>query len=1091
MTMENTPFCLRIFGLVLVLLAFPGLAVAKQPAGLVVEEVPPGGSVAKAGVEPGDQLFGWSTQGSSGQLTSVFDWWALVHGSAWNSDIELQGMRQGRGVTFRVPRGDWAGQLRPILPESLERAFNVAAGFPACQGQVGKNAWDGFFKSLEVTQRESPHLHAWASLQREMSLARCPEGPSSREDLEPTASRLNSPIHRAAFWLLLGESYFGMDMSGLALEMFQRAREEVNPQSTLQLAIAKFFLGKALLEEELLEAAILEEEQALALSRQVAPESLLEARVLWQRGRARELRGELEEGRLDLEANLEILEPLEVTPGERARTCRNLAILSARQGDFQGAQTGFETALGWAKQIDEPSPLMASILNNLGLVAYRRGDLDTAQRYLVEAQKIKRALSTTRPTEPSTLVNLGVIAVEREDYASASTFFQEALEVLRQSDPKSLGMATLLNNLGRVQRLQGNLSQAHEYHQQALAIQEQIAPSSLAVSESLERLAQVDEDQGKLAAAMRNYRRAQNLRETQAPSSHRNGILLYRMGQLARRRGEVAAASSLFGRAVSLVEERLEDLGGSHDQRQTFQSMFGSLFRDYVEVLLEQGRLDDAFELQERSRARIFREMLVERDVDLGQSLPGDWQLEREALANRYDEILIEIATLSPEAKSSETVRLEQELTELRWKRDELLEKGRQLSPRLAALQYPQALTVKEVQAVLSPGTLLLAYSVNEDRSIIFALSREKGVEVRVLDLSEAQLRSEVESLLSLVHQGAASQSRRAELRANSLKVASGRLFDLLLKPFESRISEAQRILLLPDGPLYPLPFSALVRDLSGQGSSEPEWQYLVEWKPVHLALSASLYGELQRASAEVPPDWPLVAFGAPRLPSEISSGSQEVSSDREVPVVSSVGVEARQLPGARREVERIAALFPGSRVFVGVEATEERVLALPSRLGILHFATHVRLDEHFPLDSALILSIPEGPAEGRANGLLQAWEIFEKLRIEAEIVVLSACESGLGKEVLGEGLISLNRAFHFAGARSVLASLWQVADGATAELMARFYHHLRAGRSKDEALRAAQLELIQGKSGVEFVAPYYWAAFQLSGDAGIGSRLD
>jgi len=117
---------------------------------------------------------------------------------------------------------------------------------------------------------------------------------------------------------------------------------------------------------------------------------------------------------------------------------------------------------------------------------------------------------------------------------------------------------------------------------------------------------------------------------------------------------------------------------------------------------------------------------------------------------------------------------------------------------------------------------------------------------------------------------------------------------------------------------------------------------------------------------------------------------------------------------------------------------------------------------ERFPLDSALVFTIPDRPKEGQANGLLQAWEIFEKVRIDADLVTLSACDSGLGKEMGGEGLIGLTRAFQYAGARTVLASLWKVDDASTAELMKRFYGYLKAGRTKDEALRLAQIELIR-----------------------------
>ena len=188
--------------------------------------------------------------------------------------------------------------------------------------------------------------------------------------------------------------------------------------------------------------------------------------------------------------------------------------------------------------------------------------------------------------------------------------------------------------------------------------------------------------------------------------------------------------------------------------------------------------------------------------------------------------------------------------------------------------------------------------------------------------------------------------------------------------------------------------------------------------------------------------------------------------------------------------------MFPAStRTFLGSDASEENAKKLPQNTRIVHFATHATLDERSPLDSAVVLSIPEKFEEGKGkdNGLLQAWEIFEQVRIDSDLVVLSACESGLGKEMGGEGLIGLTRAFQYAGARSVMASLWKISDRTTAELMVRFYKHLKAGLPKDEALRAAQMELIHGpiqvkneKGEVEEIdasAPYYWAAFQIYGD--------
>jgi CHAT domain-containing protein len=166
--------------------------------------------------------------------------------------------------------------------------------------------------------------------------------------------------------------------------------------------------------------------------------------------------------------------------------------------------------------------------------------------------------------------------------------------------------------------------------------------------------------------------------------------------------------------------------------------------------------------------------------------------------------------------------------------------------------------------------------------------------------------------------------------------------------------------------------------------------------------------------------------------------------------------------------------------------------VALASGATTLHFGCHGILDPVLPLESGLALSPEPSSGSGGDNGFLQAWEILEHVRTDADLVVLSACDSGLGAEVRGEGLIGLSRAFHYAGARSVLASLWSVSDASTAQLMGRFYSHLRAGATTDVALQSAQLELLAGPVSelidghgqeVDYSQPFHWAAFQLIGD--------
>jgi CHAT domain-containing protein len=198
------------------------------------------------------------------------------------------------------------------------------------------------------------------------------------------------------------------------------------------------------------------------------------------------------------------------------------------------------------------------------------------------------------------------------------------------------------------------------------------------------------------------------------------------------------------------------------------------------------------------------------------------------------------------------------------------------------------------------------------------------------------------------------------------------------------------------------------------------------------------------------------------------------------VDLVRRQGYRLNPLPATRTEVAQLSRGF-GRRatVYLGAEATEARAKSVV-KTTYLHFATHGLLDPRSPLDSALALTVPAGRRAGEENGLLQAWEIFEQMRIEADLVTLSACETALGGDVAGEGLVGLTRAFHYAGARTVLASLWRVADDSTSELITRFYAGLRAGLTKDEALRRAQLAAIASPSTT---APFHWAAFTLSGD--------
>jgi len=392
----------------------------------------------------------------------------------------------------------------------------------------------------------------------------------------------------------------------------------------------------------------------------------------------------------------------------------------------------------------------------------------------------------------------------------------------------------------------------------------------------------------------------------------------------------------------------------------------------------------------------------------------------------------------------------------------------------------------------------MLSYIIGESESYLFNLGPEDDLRVQALPIGESELRQRVEKFRGLIAE--AQGTALGEFRAAELRRLSKELYNLLIAPAADRIEKAERVLIVADGPLHYLPFAALLRETSSE-DEHPHDQYLAEWKPFHSVLSATVYAEIKKdrpGPTKSQTGSPLFfsAFGDPQFPAGLETKGPEQIADIRVRSAIRRGIlQFEPLPSSRREVEGIASLFPSDKVaiFLGAEATEERAKAIGKGARILHFATHARLDDRFPLNSALVLTIPEGFPEDRDNGLLQVWEIFEKVRLNADLVVLSACDTGLGAEQGGEGLIGLTRAFQYAGARSVIASLWSVRDQATSELMIRFYKHLRAGLPKDEALRQAQVELIRSpievgnekgkKTLFNASKPYFWAGFQVYGD--------
>ena len=900
--------------------------------------------------------------------------------------------------------------------------------------------------------------------------------------------KARDPQTKVALLEALGESQQYANEMARAESSFRAALEtgETAWGESLRVAGTITKLGEVVRRQNRLDMAVQLQGRAMEIRQRWAPDSLEIADSLHYLIGVAWARGDLETISSYAQRAVAILERLAPDSLAMATALDDLSRPTETRGLHQEATAVLLRALAILERRSPDSLQMATTLAHLGSVAGALGDTESAVDLHQRALSIRQKLAPESLGTASILSNLGTIARDRGDLAGAAELYQRSLTIWKKAAPSGLGVAGNLDELGVIALLRGNLAEAWNLHSSALEIFERLAPASLESAYSLSYLGMVAEARGDLKLALDLHQQSEKIYERVAPGTIQEALVLQQVARLYRRKGDLEQAAQLLGRGVEALESQVGRMGGSQDLQAAFRARYEDLYRDAIEIELERGHAAEAFALLERSRARSFLALLAERDLSFAGEVPAALERSRKDNAALYDKTLSELARWNQAVGEEAREALHRELGRLRRERDEIAAAIRKASPRLAALRQPQPLDLAAARNVLDAGTLALSYSIGEHQTALFAVTREGGLRVEILPLGEEALRRDVERFLAQVRQPAA--AGEAGFPGSPAETARS-LYRSLIAPVADLIESSERVVIVPDGPLHRLPFGALIRN-PGPG------QYLTEWKPLHTALSLTAYATLREAGGKLANPAPagpvrLVAFGDPRYPKGLGSSKEAPNSVRGVLGLRNFNWEA--LPYTRGEVERIAEIYPGARLYLGEEATEEQAKSVSRDVRILHFATHGYIDDRSPLDSALVLTIPEELPAGRDNGLLQVWEIFESVRLDADLVVLSACESALGRELSGEGMIGLTRAFQYAGARSVVASLWSVADQVTAELMARFHRHRAAGLAKDEALRAAQVELIRepirltATDGqireMDASAPFFWAAFQLFGD--------
>jgi len=592
---------------------------------------------------------------------------------------------------------------------------------------------------------------------------------------------------------------------------------------------------------------------------------------------------------------------------------------------------------------------------------------------------------------------------------------------------------------------------------------------------------------------------------------------LYGAGRVYEKRGDSAAAAVRYRDAIEELETLRGSIGGAEYRVGFFEDKI-AIFESLVD-LLAAGDTDPrsekilrdlavygrslpeaAFFFAESTRARSFLESLASaKQASFRAGLPKEIVDRERNISSRLLSLQAGGSGRAPDERGGAFSR-RRELAAVRAEMKAFVERLRSEHPEYAAIRYPAPVAAGEVP--LRAGEILLAYKVHDHRSYLWILRRDAPLSLLSIHAGRAELSEKIAAFREgLLRPGST---------GNPWREKGLGLYNLLLAPALGGTSPGDRILIVPDGPLHLLPFEALT---AGTSSPAAGAAFAGDRNEFAYYPSASILRLARSVRTERPaPPLPLFALGDPVYDRRDPRFAQRVAlrpdmraaADRTAPdagaaryrdIIVKSGFLLPRLPETGEEVVSIARLFgygeDSPHIRIGLDATKDALGK--TDLGgyrYLHFATHGILSGEIPYlrEPAIVLT---QVGEGGGDGLLRASDVLG-MNLRADLVALSACKTALGREVAGEGVVGLGRAFMLAGARAAVVSLWSVESESTTRLMISFYRHLTEGKRAGEALRAAKREIREGAEGMAagrvaaspLPAPFFWAPFILVGEA-------
>jgi CHAT domain-containing protein/tetratricopeptide (TPR) repeat protein len=840
--------------------------------------------------------------------------------------------------------------------------------------------------------------------------------------------------------------------------------------------------------------------------------------------------------------------------GSEAVTLSNIGLVYNRIGEKQKALEYYNQALPLRREAKDPFG-EAYTLTSLGGVYQSLGESEKALDYFERSLMLRRQVQDMRG-EGVTLNNIGLVYEGLGDKQKALENFTQAL-ALNQKTGAKLSEAASLKNIGSIYTQLGDTQKALENLNQSLALCQSIGePRGEAVA--LHNLGKLYNQIGDKPTALNYLKQALGIVRGISEKTAEIEIE-YNIAHTEALAGNLNKAVEGVERAIRLVES----LRTKVEIQQLRAAYFAALIKPYelyTDLLMrlhrqEPGKkyLEAAIQASERARARTLLESLTEANADIRQGIDATLLQREHELKTQLNTKAFQVTRILI-GKNSEAQKdlARRELEAISNQLQEHEAKIRQTSPKYAALTQPQPLALADIQQQVGEAdSLLLEYSLGDERSYLFAITRDwvKSYELP----GRAEIETKAKQLLETLtaRNQTVNFETLEERKERVIRVEAGftnaatALSQVILAPLAAELSD-KRLLIVSDGALQYIPFAVLPKPQASKAYGAP----LGLTNEIVNLPSASMLAVLQREHQNRKPatktlavfadpvfdksderlslarthpkkELPVVAqarnrpgsrgnsstsqtspaalntqgrskaakpqTGSPPKLTTASPQSPSAESDltratREAGVKSE-GFLLPRIAFTRLEAKAIARLVPASQAKVAIDFEANKTAALShdlSQYRFVHFATHGFLNTTHPELSGIALSLVD--EEGKEqDGFLRAHEIYN-LKLPAELVVLSGCRTGLGKEIRGEGLIGLTRGFMYAGASRVLVSLWDVSDEATAEFMTRFYRAMlgKTPLSPAAALRVAQSSMAKDR---RWSAPYYWAAFVLQGD--------